>query len=40
MGAGLMMSYGVLILLFASFVQPVTILFSLPCRSAAPSSRF
>ncbi len=30
MGAGLMMVYGVLILLFASFVQPVTILFSLP----------
>ena len=30
MGAGLMMVYAVLILLFASFVQPVTILFSLP----------
>ncbi len=30
MGAGLMMVYGVLILLFASFVQPITILFSLP----------
>ncbi|MBV9076417.1 MAG: efflux RND transporter permease subunit, partial [Methylobacteriaceae bacterium] len=30
MGAGLMMVYGVLILLFASFTQPVTILFSLP----------
>jgi hydrophobe/amphiphile efflux-1 (HAE1) family protein len=30
MGAGLMMVYGVLILLFGSFVQPVTILFSLP----------
>ncbi len=30
MGAGLMMVYGVLIVLFASFVQPVTILFSLP----------
>ncbi len=30
MGAGLMMVYGVLILLFASFTQPITILFSLP----------
>ncbi|MFI5015831.1 MAG: efflux RND transporter permease subunit, partial [Hyphomicrobiales bacterium] len=30
MGAGLMMVYGVLILLFGSFVQPITILFSLP----------
>ena len=30
MGAGLMMVYGVLILLFGSFGQPVTILFSLP----------
>jgi hydrophobe/amphiphile efflux-1 (HAE1) family protein len=30
MGAGLMMVYAVLILLFGSFVQPVTILFSLP----------
>ena len=30
MGAGLMMVYGVLILLFASFTLPVTILFSLP----------
>ena len=30
MGAGLMFVYGVLILLFASFVQPITILFSLP----------
>jgi len=29
-GAGLMMVYGVLILLFGSFTQPVTILFSLP----------
>jgi len=30
MGAGLMMVYAVLILLFGSFVQPLTILFSLP----------
>jgi multidrug efflux pump subunit AcrB len=30
MGAGLMMVYGVLILLFGSFGQPMTILFSLP----------
>jgi multidrug efflux pump subunit AcrB len=30
MGAGLMMVFGVLILLFGSFGQPVTILFSLP----------
>jgi hydrophobe/amphiphile efflux-1 (HAE1) family protein len=30
MGAGLLMVYGVLVLLFGSFVQPVTILFSLP----------
>lgn len=30
MGAGLMMVYAVLVLLFASFLQPVTILFSLP----------
>ncbi len=30
MGTGLMLVYGVLILLFGSFVQPVTILFSLP----------
>ncbi len=30
MGAGLMMVYGVLILLFGSFTLPVTILFSLP----------
>ena len=30
MGAGIMMVYGVLILLFASFLQPITILFSLP----------
>jgi len=30
MGAGLMLVYGLLILLFGSFVQPVTILFSLP----------
>jgi hydrophobe/amphiphile efflux-1 (HAE1) family protein len=30
MGAGLMMVYVVLILLFASFTQPITILFSLP----------
>jgi multidrug efflux pump subunit AcrB len=30
MGAGLMMVYAVLILLFASFLQPITILFSLP----------
>ncbi len=29
-GAGLMMVYGVLVLLFGSFTQPVTILFSLP----------
>ncbi|HEX2839784.1 efflux RND transporter permease subunit [Hyphomicrobium sp.] len=30
MGAGLMMVYAVLVLLFASFLQPITILFSLP----------
>ena len=30
MGAGLMMVFGVLILLFGSFLQPMTILFSLP----------
>ena len=30
MGAGLMMVYGVLVLLFASILQPITILFSLP----------
>jgi len=30
MGAGLMMVYGVLVLLFRGFLQPVTILFSLP----------
>jgi multidrug efflux pump subunit AcrB len=30
MGAGIMMVFGVLVLLFASFVQPVTILLSLP----------
>jgi hydrophobe/amphiphile efflux-1 (HAE1) family protein len=30
MGAGLMMVFAVLVLLFGSFVQPVTILFSLP----------
>ncbi|MBU2580949.1 MAG: efflux RND transporter permease subunit [Alphaproteobacteria bacterium] len=30
MGAGLMMVYAVLVLLFSSFLQPVTILFSLP----------
>jgi len=30
MGAGLMMVYAVLVLLFGSFLQPVTILFSLP----------
>jgi hydrophobe/amphiphile efflux-1 (HAE1) family protein len=30
MGAGLMMVYGVLVLLFGSFLLPVTILFSLP----------
>ncbi len=30
MGAGLMMVYAVLVLLFASFLHPVTILFSLP----------
>ncbi len=30
MGAGLMMVFGVLILLFGSFLQPLTILFSLP----------
>ncbi len=29
-GAGLMMVYGVLVLLFGSFTQPITILFSLP----------
>ena len=30
MGAGLMMVFSVLVLLFASFLQPITILFSLP----------
>ncbi|MCH9808114.1 MAG: efflux RND transporter permease subunit [Alphaproteobacteria bacterium] len=30
MGAGIMMVYAVLVLLFSSFLQPVTILFSLP----------
>ena len=30
MGAGIMMVYAVLVLLFSSFVQPITILFSLP----------
>ncbi|KQP40902.1 ABC transporter permease [Methylobacterium sp. Leaf104] len=30
MGAGLMMVFGVLVLLFGSFLQPLTILFSLP----------
>ena len=30
MGAGIMMVYAVLVLLFGSFLQPVTILFSLP----------
>ena len=30
MGAGIMMVYAVLVLLFASFLQPITILFSLP----------
>jgi hydrophobe/amphiphile efflux-1 (HAE1) family protein len=30
MGAGIMMVYSVLVLLFASFLQPITILFSLP----------
>ncbi len=30
MGAGLLMVYAVLVLLFASFLQPITILFSLP----------
>jgi hydrophobe/amphiphile efflux-1 (HAE1) family protein len=30
MGAGLMMVYAVLVLLFGSFLQPITILFSLP----------
>ncbi|MDX2264947.1 MAG: efflux RND transporter permease subunit [Hyphomicrobiales bacterium] len=30
MGAGIMMVFGVLVLLFASFLQPITILFSLP----------
>ncbi len=30
MGAGLMMVYAVLVLLFSSFLQPITILFSLP----------
>ncbi|MBI1245081.1 MAG: MMPL family transporter [Alphaproteobacteria bacterium] len=30
MGAGLLMVFGVLVLLFGSFLQPVTILFSLP----------
>ena len=30
MGAGLMMVSGVLVLLFGSFLQPITILFSLP----------
>jgi multidrug efflux pump subunit AcrB len=30
MGAGILMVFGVLVLLFGSFLQPVTILFSLP----------
>ena len=30
MGAGIMMVYAVLVLLFGSFLQPITILFSLP----------
>ncbi len=30
MGAGILMVFGVLVLLFASFLQPITILFSLP----------
>jgi multidrug efflux pump subunit AcrB len=30
MGAGIMMMYAVLVLLFGSFLQPITILFSLP----------
>ncbi len=30
MGAGIMMVYAVLVLLFRSFLQPITILFSLP----------
>ena len=30
MGAGIMMVYSVLVLLFGSFLQPITILFSLP----------
>ncbi|MBW4964414.1 efflux RND transporter permease subunit, partial [Sulfitobacter sp. CW3] len=30
MGAGIMMVYAVLVLLFGSFLQPLTILFSLP----------
>ena len=30
MGAGLMMVYGLLVLLFGSFLQPITILISLP----------
>src|SRR5258706_3276468 len=30
MGAGIMMVYSVLVLLFSSFLQPITILFSLP----------
>jgi multidrug efflux pump subunit AcrB len=33
MGAGIMMVYAVLVLLFGSFLQPVTILFSLPLSS-------
>ncbi len=35
MGAGLMMVLAVLVLLFASVLQPITILLSLPLRSAA-----
>ena len=39
MKAGLLMVYAVLVLLFGSVLQPITILFSLPLRSAARSSR-
>ncbi len=38
MGAGIMMVYAVLVLLFGSFLQPLTILFSLPLSIGAPSS--
>ncbi len=37
MKAGLLMVYAVLVLLFGSVLQPITILFSLPFPSAAPS---